>query len=62
MPQNKKERFDEGFSFYRQLMLYYSLNKRKIRVCYKPLTRKLIAYNDGEDNPQAFLRKPQLEA
>ena len=53
---------DSNFSFYQQLWLYYSTNRGKIRSRYNDLTRKFLAYNDSEDNPNAFLRKPQFEA
>ena len=53
---------DSNFSFYQQLWLYYSTNRGKIRSRYNDLTRKFLAYNDSEDNPNAFLRRPQFEA
>ena len=54
--------YDSDFSFYEQLWYYYSTNRGKIRSRYNDLTRKFLAYNDKEDNPTAFLRKPQFEA
>lgn len=54
--------FDPIFSFNEQLWYYYSTNRGKIRSRYNDLTRKFLAYNDGEENPHAFLRKPQFEA
>lgn len=54
--------FDPKFSFNEQLWYYYSTNRGKIRSRYNDLTRKFLAYNDGEENPHAFLRKPQFEA
>lgn len=54
--------FDSNFSFNEQLWYYYSTNRGKIRSRYNDLTRKFLAYNDGEENPHAFLRKPQFEA
>lgn len=54
--------FDPNFSFNEQLWYYYSTNRGKIRSRYNDLTRKFLAYNDGEENPHAFLRKPQFEA
>jgi hypothetical protein len=50
--------FDPNFSFNEQLWYYYSTNRGKIRSRYNDLTRKFLAYNDGEENPHAFLRKP----
>ena len=38
------------------------MNRGKIRSRYNDLTRKFLAYNDSEENPNAFLRKPQFEA
>lgn len=54
--------FDPNFSFNEQLWYYYSMNRGKIRSRYNDLTRKFLAYNDSEENPHAFLRKPQFEA
>ena len=54
--------FDPSFSFNAQLWHYYSTNRGKIRSRYNDLTRKFLAYNDSEENPNAFLRKPQFEA
>ena len=55
-------RYEEDFSFYTQLRFYYETNKGKIRRNYKDITRKFLDYNDGSQNPKAFLRKPQFEA
>lgn len=54
--------YDSHFSFHEQLWFYYSINRGKIRSRYNDLTRKFLAYNDREENPYAFLRKPQFEA
>ena len=54
--------FDPSFSFNAQLWHYYSTNRGKIRSRYNDLTRKFLAYNDSEENLNAFLRKPQFEA
>lgn len=54
--------FDENFAFYEQLKLFYEHNRGKIRSRYNDLTRKYLAYNDQEENPSAYLRKPQFEA
>ena len=54
--------FDSQFSFNRQLWLYYTTNRGKIRSRYNDLTRKFLAYNDRAENPSAFLRQPQFEA
>lgn len=56
------DKFDPNFSFSQQLWYYYSTNRGKIRSRYNDLTRKFLAYNDSEENPHAFLRKPQFEA
>lgn len=56
------EDYSEEFAFYRQLQYYYSQNRGKIRSRYNSLTKKYLAYNDSEENPSAFLRKPQFEA
>ena len=55
-------RYDSNFSFHEQLWYYYTENRGKIRSRYNDLTRKFLAYNDSEENPRAFLRKPQFEA
>lgn len=54
--------YDSDFSFNQQLWYYYTENRGKIRSRYNDLTRKFLAYNDGEENAVAFLRKPQFEA
>ncbi len=54
--------FDSNFSFNQQLWFYYTTNRGKIRSRYNDLTRKFLAYNDSDENPHAFLRKPQFEA
>lgn len=54
--------YDSHFSFHEQLWFYYSINRGKIRSRYNDLTRKFLTYNDREENPYAFLRKPQFEA
>lgn len=54
--------FDSKLMFSEQLWYYYTVNRGKIRSRYNDLTRKFLAYNDPEENPEAFLRKPQFEA
>lgn len=56
------KKIDADFSFNQQLWYYYTTNRGKIRSRYNDLTRKFLSYNDSEDNPHAFLRKPQFEA
>lgn len=56
------DKFDPNFSFNQQLWYYYQTNRGKIRSRYNDLTRKFLAYNDSQENPTAFLRKPQFEA
>lgn len=58
MPTN----YNSNFSFSQQLWYYYSDNRRKIRSRYNDLSKKFLAYNDCNENPSAFLRKPQFEA
>ena len=53
---------DSDFSFYSQLWNFYIHEKKKIRTRYKDLTKKFLAYNDPDENPSAFLRRPQFEA
>ncbi len=52
----------DNFAFYEQLYRYYQANRGKIRSRYNDLTKKFLAYNDIDDNPTAFLRRPQFEA
>lgn len=54
--------YSQDFAFSQQLWYYYAENRGKIRSRYNDLTRKFLAYNDREENPEAFLRKPQFEA
>ena len=58
----KSKNYDSSLSFHQQLWYYYQENRGKIRSRYNDLTRKFLAYNDSEENPLAFLRKPQFEA
>ncbi len=50
------------FAFYEQLYHFYKVNRGKIRSRYNELTKKFLAYNDKDENPNAFLRRPQFEA
>lgn len=54
--------FEKDFAFYDQLWFYYNSNRGKIRSRYNDLTKKFLAYNDKNENPDAFLRTPQFEA
>ncbi len=54
--------FIEDFAFYEQLWFYYTSNRGKIRSRYNDLTKKFLAYNDRNENKNAFLRTPQFEA
>ena len=54
--------YDQQFAFYEQLRYFYEQNRGKIRSRYNALTRKFLAYNDSDDNPGAYLRRPQFEA
>ena len=58
----KSKTFIEDFAFYEQLWYFYNENRGKIRSRYNSLTRKFLAYNDKNENPDAFLRQPQFEA
>lgn len=54
--------YSEEVAFYQQLKYYYDTNRGKIRSRYNDLTKKFLAYNDRNENPDAFLRTPQFEA
>lgn len=54
--------YNELFSFHEELRIYYQKNKKKVRSRYNDLTKKFLAYNDVDDNPSAYLRRPQFEA
>lgn len=58
----KAQEFVKDFAFYKQLWEYYSTNRGKIRSRYNDLTKKFLAYNDKNENTDAFLREPQFEA
>lgn len=55
-------KYEEQFAFYEELWFFYSSNKKVIQRQYKPITRKILAFNNRESNPSAFLRPPQAEA
>lgn len=54
--------YAEEFAFYQQLKYFYDSNRGKIRSRYNDLTKKFLAYNDKNENSDAFLRLPQFEA
>ena len=54
--------FHEDYAFFEQLWYFYSENRGKIRSRYNALTKKFLAYNDKNENPDAFLREPQFHA
>lgn len=58
----KTQSFDSDFAFYEALWDFYSQNRGKIRSRYNDLTKKFLAYNDADERPEAFLRRPQFEA
>ena len=58
----KTQEFIQDFAFYEQLWEYYTQNRGKIRSRYNDLTKKFLAYNDSNENSDAFLREPQFEA
>ena len=62
MAKKSTTAFVEDFAFNEQLWYYYEANRGKIRSRYNDLTKKFLAYNDSNENPDAFLRKPQFEA
>ena len=62
MAKQSSMTFVEDFAFYEQLWWYYTSNRGKIRSRYNDLTKKFLAYNDKNENEDAFLRKPQFEA
>ena len=62
MAKQSSMMFVEDFAFYEQLWWYYTSNRGKIRSRYNDLTKKFLAYNDKNENTNAFLRKPQFEA
>lgn len=62
MAKKNTTAFVEDFAFYEQLWFYYETNRGKIRSRYNDLTKKFLAYNDSNENPDAFLRQPQFEA
>ncbi len=62
MAKKQATAFVEDFAFYEQLWYYYTTNRGKIRSRYNDLTKKFLAYNDANENPDSFLRQPQFEA
>lgn len=50
------------FAFFTHLHNFYKANRGRIRTYYRSLTKRFLDYNDPENNPKAFLRKPQFEA
>lgn len=58
--KSKKKQLD--YPFYDALRAFYIEEKTEIRKFYKPISKKLLDYNDKSKRPNAFLRKPQFEA
>ena len=56
------EAHNSTIDFNQQLLAFYINNRGKIRAHYNDLTRKFLAYNDRDGNPDASLRRPQFEA
>lgn len=54
MAKKSSMTFVEDFAFYEQLWNYYISNRGKIRSRYNDLTKKFLAYNDRNENPDAF--------
>lgn len=50
------------FAFFQYLWNFYQQNRGMIHKHYKELSKKYLAYNNPEKNPNAFLRQPQYEA
>ena len=48
--------------FYDYLWQFYAGNRKQVRKCYTPLTRKFLDFNDPAKGADAFLRPPQFEA
>ena len=59
---NKKDNKYIEYAFFNQLREYYIRNRKEIRKTYKTVTKKFLDYNDIEENPNAWLRRPQFEA
>ena len=51
MAKKSSMTFVEDFAFYEQLWNYYISNRGKIRSRYNDLTKKFLAYNDRNENP-----------
>lgn len=58
----KNNNFNIQTSFFKALHYFYTTNKKEIKRKYKDVTKKYLDYNDIDNNPEAFLRKPQFEA
>lgn len=51
------------FAFFNSLTNFQKANRSALRKCYRDLTKKFLDFNDpGEDEQEAFLRRPQFEA
>ena len=48
--------------FFHYLWDFYRSNKGTIRRSYRKLTKIFLDFNDPDNNPDAFLRRPQFEA
>ena len=51
------------FAFFNSLTNFQRVNRGALRRRYRDLTKKFLDFNDpGEDESEAYLRRPQFEA
>lgn len=50
------------FPFYSYLQNFIEQERKRVYMTFKPLTRKILSFNNPNENKTAFLRPPQFEA
>src|SRR5689334_7983971 len=62
-PKEVRSAISLDFAFFSNLTNFQKANRSALRKRYRDLTKKFLDFNDpGEDEQDAFLRRPQFEA
>src|SRR6266404_1542024 len=62
-PKKTQAAISLDFAFFNSLTNFQKANRSALRKHYRDLTKKFFDFNDpGEDESEAFLRRPQFEA
>ena len=62
MARAKKNSTTIDFPFYQYLQSFIDQERKKVYATFKPLSRKILSFNNKKENAAAFFRPPQFEA